>query len=74
MKYLYKLCTHYVKQQISKDVEHWRLGGGGRIVIIDIYPEGCEKFNYQQVSDESILCMAEVKVQMIRSVPYNLGV
>lgn len=64
---VYKKCATIAKDYISRHISQWQLGGPDVIVIIDIYPEGCKKFNMDDcVAPEGIItpiiCFAEAKV------------
>ncbi|XP_022918638.2 uncharacterized protein [Onthophagus taurus] len=57
---VYDYCSSYAKSVSGNDEN--KLGGECSVVIIDIYPYGCEKFGYQiDRSDKPLFCAAEIK-------------
>ncbi|KAK9732345.1 hypothetical protein QE152_g12964 [Popillia japonica] len=61
-KHIYLLSTLYAKRYIKSHIEEWRIGGPGIVVLLDVYPGGCNKFNYVTRQNQNcVLCIAEVK-------------
>lgn len=62
---VYRMCATVSTNYIKTHPSDWQLGGPNVIVIIDVYPEGCKKFDpehYVTKNTVPILCIAEAKV------------
>ncbi|GJQ84025.1 hypothetical protein Trydic_g10490 [Trypoxylus dichotomus] len=62
VKHFYLMSTLYAKQYIKNHIVEWKIGGPGVITLLDVYPCGCNKFNFTSRNNENnVFCIAEVK-------------
>lgn len=61
---LYKKTAAFAERFIRANINEWKIGGAGRIVLVDTYPDVCANSNHVR-GRRIILCLSEVQVHFV---------